>query len=153
MTLVIPCCKCSTKNLLQKAELTFRRPYVAQGAAQAIEDAAALGIILSNITSKEQVHRALEIYQQCRKERADTIQAFGHGQRESLHLHDGPDQIARDLAFATPSTGGGQQKKDRWVDDETRKYMWIYDVEKEAQKAYDQGILYSIALYDSTADI
>jgi salicylate hydroxylase len=38
-------------------------PHLAQGAAQAVEDAAVLGVVLSRIQKKEDIHRALLVYQ------------------------------------------------------------------------------------------
>ena len=49
-------------------------PYVAQGAAQAVEDAAVLGACLSMIDNKEQINTALKVYELIRKERAELVQ-------------------------------------------------------------------------------
>lgn len=38
-------------------------PHLAQGAAQAVEDAAVLGIVLGKLASKADVHKALLVYQ------------------------------------------------------------------------------------------
>lgn len=65
-------------------------PYMGQGAAQAIEDAAALGALLPIGTAPEDIPRRLQLYEQCRKERADFVQDFtrqrgrdgGRGQSE-----------------------------------------------------------------------
>lgn len=112
-------------------------PYVAQGAAQAVEDAAALGVILSSLSSKEQIPAALRAYERCRKERAETIQGFGKETRDALHLHDGPEQIERDLAFATPPTKN-QRSPDRWTDQATRDFLWNHDVEQRARECWEQ---------------
>ncbi|KAH8664831.1 putative salicylate hydroxylase [Ilyonectria robusta] len=102
-------------------------PYVAQGAAQAVEDAAALGVILSSVKSKLEIPTALEFYQRTRKLRAETVQNFGTETRASLHLADGPEQIARDTLFATRSN------PDRWNDAASQQYLWSFDAEREAQ--------------------
>ncbi|KAF7554714.1 hypothetical protein G7Z17_g2721 [Cylindrodendrum hubeiense] len=102
-------------------------PYVAQGAAQAVEDAAALGVILSNLKSKLDIPLALEAYQHTRKLRAETIQGFGMDTRASLHLKDGPAQIARDLQFTTHSN------PDRWTNTASQRYLWSFDAEQEAK--------------------
>lgn len=102
------------------------RPYVAQGAAQAVEDAAALGAIFSLLQSKPEIAQALRSYELTRKDRAEAIQGFGTETRISLHLPDGPEQTARDLALGLPAT------PDRWTDAETRKYIWGCDAEQEA---------------------
>ena len=38
-------------------------PHLAQGAAQAAEDAAVLAVVLSRISKKEDVHKALKVYE------------------------------------------------------------------------------------------
>jgi salicylate hydroxylase len=38
-------------------------PHLAQGAAQAVEDAAVLAVVLSKIDKKEDVHAALKVYE------------------------------------------------------------------------------------------
>lgn len=53
--------------------LTICRPYVAQGAAQAVEDAATLAIVLSNISSRGEIPKALVAYEIARKSRAESI--------------------------------------------------------------------------------
>lgn len=44
-----------------------------QGAAQAVEDGCALGAVLPAETSPEEIPRRLELWQQCRKERAHKV--------------------------------------------------------------------------------
>lgn len=48
-------------------------PYLAQGANSAMEDGAVLGLLLGHIRSKDQLPRALQMYQQLRKARGDAI--------------------------------------------------------------------------------
>ncbi|MBE3044675.1 hypothetical protein IMZ48_19360 [Candidatus Bathyarchaeota archaeon] len=48
-------------------------PYLAQGANSAIEDGAVLGLLLGHIRSKDQLPKALRMYQQLRKTRGDAI--------------------------------------------------------------------------------
>ena len=73
-------------------------PYGAQGAAQAIEDAAVLAASLSTAAS---VPDALGAYQARRRERTARVQAISHGNGRRFHLPDGPDQQARDAAMAS----------------------------------------------------
>jgi len=111
-------------------------PYVAQGAAQAVEDAAALGIVLSSISDKSQIPSALKAYEKSRKERAETVQGFGKETRDALHLHDGPEQIARDLALGSPPTTL-TRSPDRWTDANTRDYLWNWDAEQVAKDVWE----------------
>ena len=48
-------------------------PYLAQGANSAIEDGAVLGLLLGHIQSKEQLSKALGMYEKLRKSRGDAI--------------------------------------------------------------------------------
>jgi salicylate hydroxylase len=48
-------------------------PYLAQGANSAIEDGAVLGSLLGHINSKEQLPKALKMYEKLRKARGEAI--------------------------------------------------------------------------------
>lgn len=48
-------------------------PYLAQGANSAVEDGAVLGQVLGHVKSKDQVPKALEMYQRLRKARGEAI--------------------------------------------------------------------------------
>lgn len=48
-------------------------PYLAQGANSAVEDGAVLGQVLGHVKSKEQVPKALKMYQRLRKARGEAI--------------------------------------------------------------------------------
>lgn len=110
-------------------------PYVAQGAAQAVEDAAALGILLSTITTRNQIPIALQAYEKSRKTRAETVQQSGTENRITLHLPDGPEQEARDAQFRASTTSAGKNP-DRWADRETQRFLWGWDAEKVAMAAW-----------------
>ncbi|KAL1634327.1 hypothetical protein SLS56_002337 [Neofusicoccum ribis] len=49
-------------------------PYMGQGAAQAVEDACALAALLPLGTTAHDISRRLQLYERCRKERADWVQ-------------------------------------------------------------------------------
>jgi salicylate hydroxylase len=91
-------------------------PFYAQGAAQAIEDAATLAACLAN--GRDHPEEALKHYEAVRIERTTRIQELSHSRVESNHLPDGPGQQARDadLAKADPLVRNG----------------WIYDYDAEA---------------------
>ncbi|KAJ5508375.1 Monooxygenase FAD-binding [Penicillium freii] len=113
-------------------------PYVAQGAAQAVEDAAALGVVLSAISSREEIPHALSVYESSRKKRAETVQQSGSENRITLHLPDGPEQIARDALFKASVSGNNP---DKWSDRRTQEFIWGWDAEKAALETWneDQG--------------
>lgn len=120
-----------------KELLTQASPYVAQGAAQAVEDAAALGILLSTIPSRSQIPLALQAYQSSRKQRAETVQQSGTENRITLHLPDGPQQVARDEQFrASTSRSSVGANPDKWSDRETQRFLWGWDAEDVALRAW-----------------
>jgi salicylate hydroxylase len=97
-------------------------PFFAQGAAQAVEDAAVLGACLRDATPAS-VPQALQRYEQLRRPRATHIQLMSRGREEQNHLPDGPEQEARDGRLAS-----GQPLLDN---------AWLYghDVEADLRSA------------------
>jgi len=79
-------------------------PFVAQGAAQAIEDGATLAAILRDI-QRDGVPSALKQYEHLRLPRTAQVQGQAMGNKTRFHLADGPDQIARDLKMAQDEAG------------------------------------------------
>jgi salicylate hydroxylase len=73
-------------------------PFMAQGAAQSIEDGAALAALLKAMPGD--VPRALQRYETLRKPRATRLQEASAANRVRFHLHDGPEQQQRDAAMA-----------------------------------------------------
>jgi salicylate hydroxylase len=96
-------------------------PFYAQGAAQAIEDAATLAICLA--TERDDPEQALKRYESVRILRTTSIQQLSHTRVQSNHLPDGPQQQARDadLLEADPLVRNG------WI--------YGYDAEAAAQGA------------------
>lgn len=74
-------------------------PMMAQGAAQSIEDGAALASLLQAMP--DDVAGALARYETLRKPRATKLQQASAANRKRFHLHDGPEQQMRDEAMAT----------------------------------------------------
>jgi salicylate hydroxylase len=77
-------------------------PFMAQGAAQAIEDGATLTACLARAESDSPV--ALRRYEQLRLPRASRLQALSTVNKTRFHLPDGPEQRERDRQMATSST-------------------------------------------------
>jgi salicylate hydroxylase len=88
-------------------------PMMAQGAAQAIEDGAALASLLK--ATPGDVPGALVRYEQVRKPRATRLQEASAANRVRFHLPDGPEQQKRDAAMA--------HSGDRSFDN----IAWLYD--------------------------
>jgi salicylate hydroxylase len=74
-------------------------PYAAQGAAQAVEDAAVLAACLVSRASRD-LGAALARYEAMRQYRTSKIQAMSRSNGRRFHLPDGPEQQARDAAMA-----------------------------------------------------
>jgi salicylate hydroxylase len=74
-------------------------PMMAQGAAQSIEDGAALASLLKAMP--DDVPGALRRYEEVRKPRATRLQEASAANRKRFHLPDGPEQHKRDAAMAT----------------------------------------------------
>lgn len=72
-------------------------PFFAQGAGQAVEDAAVLAGCLAG--GDMDVPSALAAYERIRLPRATRVQEASRGRLDHHHLPDGPDQQERDLAF------------------------------------------------------
>lgn len=109
-------------------------PYVAQGAANAIEDA---GALVAAFTRTSDVEEALEVYQEVRKKRGETIQQSAAQTRKSLHLVDGPEQQKRDDAIRAAACGKGHNP-DLWADTEFQSFMWGVDVMKDIVEKWDE---------------
>lgn len=105
-------------------------PYVAQGAAQAIEDAGTLTITLSKA---DDVATAIDVYTEIRKARGEAIQNSATTTQKALHLPDGPEQEKRDAAM-----GGKGKNPDLWADHEWQDFMWGVDVMKDALLDWDK---------------
>jgi salicylate hydroxylase len=87
-------------------------PFMAQGAAQALEDGATLTACL---TGEADIPSALRRYEQLRVPRASAIQALSTENKTRFHLPDGERQRERDAQMA----GGG-------TDFAVRAVEWIY---------------------------
>jgi salicylate hydroxylase len=77
-------------------------PFMAQGAAQAIEDGATLTACLLEADSG--IPTALERYEQLRLPRTSRLQALSTANKTRFHLPDGEAQRERDRQMATEST-------------------------------------------------
>jgi len=78
-------------------------PFMAQGAAQAIEDGEALATCLVKGGTKY-VANALTLYEAQRLPRTARVQAASANNKTRFHLPDGPEQVARDAEMAKGAT-------------------------------------------------
>ena len=93
-------------------------PYRAQGAAQALEDVAALGRLLQDAEADDVPDRLRE-YEAVRKPVASAVQASSREAQASLHLNDGDDQRERDERLGVSPQ-----------DDAYERYRWIWTPDK-----------------------
>ncbi len=75
-------------------------PFMAQGAAQAVED----GATLAGCLTRADVPEALEAYQRLRIPRTARLQGMSAANKTRFHLPDGPPQRDRDAEMATGTT-------------------------------------------------
>ena len=79
-------------------------PFLAQGAAQAMEDGVTLAALLSNLGSPAEVPEALRTYESVRRPRVTRVQRMASDNKARLHMPDGPAQQARDAELANGTT-------------------------------------------------
>jgi len=129
---------------------------MAQGAAQAIEDAAVLAVCLSRIPdrrssttpstpSPSDINRALLVYEKLRMERAYTIVDLAAENGRKMHLGEGEAKKERDREFAESIARGGKGGRvpDKWADAEVQAMVYGVDVWREAEEGFE-GIYRSL---------
>ncbi|KAI9730224.1 MAG: hypothetical protein M1834_005988 [Cirrosporium novae-zelandiae] len=121
-------------------------PYLAQGAAQAVEDGAVLGSLLEQIEHKSQLQDILIIYERLRKERTTRIVKGSTALREIFHYPDGDFQKERDRQLLEQEPFEGYPN--RWADPVFQKFMFAYDAYGEAERAWK---LYKDGKFPGTA--
>jgi salicylate hydroxylase len=94
-------------------------PFMAQGAAQAIEDGAALAACLRKLGASH-VPEALRLYEAVRRSRASRLQELSRVNKTRFHLPDGPRQQQRDAELAL--------RGDRSIE----ATAWLYGYDAEA---------------------
>ncbi|KAI0376737.1 salicylate hydroxylase [Hypomontagnella monticulosa] len=102
-------------------------PYLAQGAAQSFEDAAALRQCLAMDLD---LKNALERYEAARKPRATLVQAKTREHQYILHIEDGEEQKLRDQKLQV----NGEENPVFWGHDERRKWLFSHDAEVLAKE-------------------
>jgi len=115
-------------------------PHLAQGAAQAIEDAAAIGVVLSRLPdpSPESINKALKVYEAVRKERAETLVELAAASGRAMHLGEGEAKKERDRQFAALKSGKGPVP-DKWADADVQKVVYGFDCMKAAEETFEKS--------------
>lgn len=117
-------------------------PHLAQGAAQAIEDAAVLGEVLARMPGQDSdtINRTLQVYQRLRKERAETLVELAAASGRALHLGEGAAKEERDRQFAALKEKKGGAVPDKWADADVQKKIYGHDCMEVAAEEYE-GLL------------
>ncbi|KAI0015041.1 putative salicylate hydroxylase [Xylariomycetidae sp. FL0641] len=124
-------------------------PFVAQGAANALEDA---GVLAAALTRTGDVALALAVYERVRKPRAEKMAASAEQTGRNLHLPDGPEQVRRDEAIRAAAAAARREgdddddddaaaapaNPDHWNDRERTREMWGVDVMRDTIENWDE---------------
>lgn len=115
-------------------------PHMAQGAAQAIEDAAVLGVVLSRLpdTNPKSINKALRVYESIRKTRAETLVEMAASAGRAMHLGEGAAKEERDKAFAKLREEGKGEVPDKWADADVQKIVYGHDCAAVAEQTFDE---------------
>ncbi|KAJ4493244.1 hypothetical protein C8R41DRAFT_764867 [Lentinula lateritia] len=113
-------------------------PHLNQGAAQAIEDAGVLAVVLSKLPdfSPDSINKALKVYEHVRKKRAETLVELAAASGRTLHLGEGAAREERDKQFAALKEKGGPSP-DKAVDAEVQKMILGTDVMQVARDNFE----------------
>ncbi|CAF9926534.1 MAG: hypothetical protein ALECFALPRED_003465 [Alectoria fallacina] len=109
-------------------------PYLAQGAAQAVEDGAVLGALFERIEQKSQISDILTIYERLRKERTTRVVKGSTALRDIFHMTDGERQQERDRQLTQQEPFEGYPN--RWADPVFQEYLFGYDAFAEVDMAW-----------------
>jgi salicylate hydroxylase len=111
-------------------------PHMAQGAAQAIEDGAVLGVVLapSRVADRnpQTILKALKLYEKLRKPRAEALVELAAESGRAMHLGAGKAKEERDKIFAALKAGTGKVP-DKWADADVQSQVYGVDVVKDAE--------------------
>jgi salicylate hydroxylase len=117
-------------------------PYMALGAAMAVEDAAALAASLTHLRdiTESGLKRAISKWMEARVPRVSQVHAasFGHGL--ILHFPDGPVQVARDEALKSDLDEGKDrpvhESPNQWNDPVVTHWAYTHDPVAEVEKIW-----------------
>ena len=119
-------------------------PYQAQGAAMAVEDGLVLGLLLGHLQAntsmsdqdkRTHITTVLQLFEALRKKRTTVNVKGAIANRKMFHMHDGPEQEARDQELAEvdwqrPCSWG-------WADMGYQKKMLAFDSVLDTNNAFD----------------
>ncbi|KAJ4286513.1 hypothetical protein N0V90_013213 [Kalmusia sp. IMI 367209] len=136
----------SSKLLLLGDAAHAMLPYMSQGAAMAVEDGAALAVVLNQISSLEELPFALQCFEEERIKRSGDMQNASTVNGYIWHFPDGPEQKARDAAMAAEVVGKHfTSSANQWSDPVTQWWAYGYDAEEQMEEAWSRNIARLIA--------
>lgn len=114
-------------------------PHVAQGAAQAIEDAAVIAVVLSKMPdgTPETVNKALRVYEKVRKGRAEKLVELAAASGKVL-MEDEVETIKkRDRELA--AMGNGESVPDKFLDRGVQDMIFLNGCVKVAEEMFEDA--------------
>ncbi|KAL2208517.1 putative salicylate hydroxylase [Sarocladium strictum] len=113
-------------------------PYLSQGAAMAVEDAAVLGLVLDSKTSDDSsLGEALRRYESLRRPRSTKIVRAATSQQHWYHLTDGDEQERRDQLMGAEESVEGDPFL--WRAPSFAPFLYGYDAFEEVKKVCVEG--------------
>ncbi|KAJ4988550.1 salicylate hydroxylase [Stagonosporopsis vannaccii] len=116
-------------------------PYLAQGAAMAIEDASAIGTILSHINHVDELPELLQLYHRLRMSRVHTIQRGSWTNRFFIHMGKGPMLDMRTQIFAVGDYNGSPNLMGNTL---FTNWLYSYDAVSEAETEWKKAFKSSL---------
>ncbi|KAI8144074.1 hypothetical protein BJV82DRAFT_513499 [Fennellomyces sp. T-0311] len=108
-------------------------PYLAQGAAQAVEDGATLGELFADIKSVDEIPALLNLYEKIRRPRAEVIQKGAYENGDIWHMPDGELQQKRDLGMQG-KLAAHEKNPNQWGDGNFQPWLFGHNAITEARK-------------------
>lgn len=106
-------------------------PYMAQGAAMAIEDGVVIAECLARAKSKSEIPGLMRYFEQLRLDRCYIILDGARNNGKIWHLADGPEQQKRDERMRHGSTAkiteSSPENPNKWSDPKFQPWMFGYD--------------------------
>lgn len=99
----------------------------------AIEDASALGTVLSHLNSIEELPNLLQVYLRTRQDRAHAIQRGSYTNRFFIHMSKGPMLDMRNEIFEAGDYNGSPNLMGNTL---FTDWLYSYDAVKEAEREY-----------------
>ncbi|TGZ77296.1 FAD/NAD(P)-binding domain-containing protein [Ascodesmis nigricans] len=111
-------------------------PYLAQGAAMAVEDGAVLGGLLKGIGRGDGLGEVLRVYEELRKKRTTRVVRGSSELRGVFHMRDGEKQKERDRRLR----GGERGNPMPWKEGRVQRWLFGYDAGAEVERAWKEGL-------------